>query len=146
MKQFIIQTWIVSSKKQKNMFNRRVIQTALKRTLRLDNNPLFIPDNHADNKSSVISGLIYDIWGGEILKTHNKRGWHFYNRINGERIDFTTSEMDKFSQNYHFEDIPSSTEEIHNYFEQEQYSPFFMRFIREFEEAVGLESQKLPGS
>jgi phage pi2 protein 07 len=128
------------------MFNRRVVQTALKRTCELDHNPLLIPDNPADNQSSVISKLIYDIWGGEILKTHNKRGWHFYNRINGERIDFTKSEMDKFSQNYHFEDIPSNTEEIHNYFEQEQYSTFFMRFIREFEEAVGLESYKLLAS
>ena len=75
------------------MFNRSTIQTALKRTWELDNNPGLTPYIPADNESSVISQLIYDIFGGEILKTHNKRGWHFYNRINGERIDFTKSEI-----------------------------------------------------
>ena len=124
------------------MFNRSVVQTALKCVWGLDNNPGITPDNSSDNDSSVISRLIYDIFGGEILKTHNKRGWHFYNRINGERIDFTKSEMIKSSQDYHFEDIPSNTDEIHDYLEQEQYSPFFMRFIREFEETVGLEKYR----
>ena len=124
------------------MFNRSVVQTALKRVWGLDNNPGITPDNSSDNDSSVISRLIYDIFGGEILKTHNKRGWHFYNRINGERIDFTKSEMIKSSQDYHFEDIPSNIDEIHNYLEKEQYSPFFMRFIREFEETVGLEKYR----
>ena len=124
------------------MFNRSVVQTALKRVWGLDNNPGITPDNSSDNDSSVISRLIYDIFGGEILKTHNKRGWHFYNRINGERIDFAKSKMNKSSQDYHFEDIPSNTDEIHDYLEQEQYSPFFMRFIREFEETVGLEKYR----
>ncbi len=124
------------------MFYKRIVNKALKRTLGFDDSPGLPTDNPGYSQSSVISQLIYDIFGGEILKTHNKRGWHFYNRINGERIDFTKSEMDQFSQNYHFEDIPSNTDEIHNYFEQEQYSPFFTRFIREFEETVGLEKCK----
>jgi hypothetical protein len=111
-----------SSRKQKNMFYKRIVHKALKRALGLDNSPGMPPDNSTNSQSSVISQLIYDIFGGEILKTHNKRGWHFYNRINGERIDFTKYEMDQFSQNFHFEDIPSNTDEIHNYFEQEQYS------------------------
>jgi ssDNA-specific exonuclease RecJ len=84
--------------------------------------------------------LIYDIFGGEILKTHEKKGWHFYNRINGKRYDFAKSETGKFSNDNCFEDLPSNIDEIHNYFEQEQYSPFYMRFIREFEETVGLEN------
>jgi hypothetical protein len=124
------------------MFNKRIVQTALKRTWGSDNNPLLIPDNPADNQSSVISKLIYDIWGGEILKTHNKRGWHFYNRINGKRYDFTKSETVKLSDDNCFEDLLSSTDEIYNYFEQEQYSPFYMRFIMEFEETLGLEKYR----
>jgi hypothetical protein len=124
------------------MFNRRVVQTALKRTKELDHSPLFIPDNPADNQSSVISKLIYDIWGGEILKTHNQRGWHFYNRIKGKRYDFTKSEKVKFSNENCFEDLPSSNDEIYNYFEQEQYSSFYMRFIMEFEETLGLKKYR----
>ena len=65
------------------MFNRMVVQEALKRSLALDNNPGWTPDNPADDQDTVISLLIHDIFGGEILKTHKKKGWHFYNRING---------------------------------------------------------------
>ena len=124
------------------MINRRIVQTALKRTWGLNKNPELIPVNPAVNKSSLISQLIFDIFGGEILKTHNKRSWHFYNRINGERIDFSTSEKRRLSYGNHFEDIPASIDEINNYFEQEQYSPFYMRFVREFEETLGLENFK----
>jgi ssDNA-specific exonuclease RecJ len=124
------------------MINRRIVQTALKRTWGLNKNPGLIPVNPAVDKSSLISQLIYDIFGGEILKTHKKRSWHFYNRINGERIDFSTSEKRRLSYGNHFEDIPASIDEINNYFEQEQYSPFYMRFIREFEETLGLDNFK----
>jgi len=82
---------------------------------------------------------IHDIFGGEILKTHKKKGWHFYNRINGERIDFTRSEMGKSSEDNRFEDIPSTPDETYNYFQEEDYSTYFMRFVRAFEEAVGLD-------
>lgn len=100
------------------------------------------PEVRADDEDSLISLLIHDIFGGEILKTHKKRGWHFYNRINGERIDFTSSEFGKFSVDNRFEDLPSTPDETYNYFEQEDYASFFMRFIWAFEEAVGLEKSQ----
>ena len=121
------------------MFNRIVVQEALKRTWVLDNNPGLTPKKSADGQDSVISLLIHDIFGGDILKTHNKKGWHFYNRINGERVDLTRSEMNKSVKDNRFEDIPSTPDETHKYFSQEDYSTFFMRFVRVFEEAVGLE-------
>ena len=121
------------------MFNRIVVQEALKRTWVLDNNPGLTPKNSLDGQDSVNSLLIHDIFGGDILKTRNKKGWHFYNRIDGERIDFTGSKMGKTVKDNFFEDIPSTPDETHNYFSQEDYSTFFMRFVRVFEEAVGLE-------
>jgi hypothetical protein len=119
-----------------------VVQEALKRSWELDNNPGLTPDNPADGQDSVISLLIHDVFGGEILKTHKKQGWHFYNRINGERIDFTRTEMGKSSEDNHFEDIPSTPDETCNYFEQEDYSTFFMKFVRAFEDTVGLEKHQ----
>jgi phage pi2 protein 07 len=126
------------------MFNRVVVQEALKRSRALNNNPELISDNQSDNQDSVVSLLIHDVFGGEILKTHKKKGWYFYNRIDGERIDFTGSDMKKTLNNNHFEDIPATPDETCNYFEQEEYSNFFMRFIWAFEEAVGLEKPQ-PG-
>jgi len=124
------------------MFDRMVVQEALERSWQSDNKPGRITNNPVNGQDSVISLLVHDIFGGEILKTHNKKGWHFYNRINGERIDFTRSETAKSSGAYHFEDIPSTSDETFNYFQQEDYSTFLMRFIRAFEEAVGLEKYR----
>lgn len=102
------------------------------------------PETSYDDHDSIISLLIHDIFGGEILKTKRRRGWHFYNRIDGLRIDFTRSEMDKSMKEKKFEDIPASPDETYSYFEEEQYSTFLMKFIRAFEEAVGLDRYK-PG-
>jgi hypothetical protein len=124
------------------MFNRQIIQKALKQTWDQDSIPGGYPDKSDDVRDSVTSKLIYDIFGGEILKTRKKKKWHFYNLIDGERIDFTGSEP-KSSANNRFEDIPSSPEETFNYFAQEDYSNLFMKFIRIFEEAVGLDP--IPG-
>lgn len=60
----------------------------------------------------------------------------------GERIDFSEPEMGKSTEVNHFEDIPSTPDETYNYFEQEEYATFFMRFIWAFEEAVGLDKYK----
>ena len=120
------------------MFDKTVVKKALKRTWALDQIPGRIPNSSDDDKSSVTSQLIHDLFGGEILKTHVKKSWHFYNRIDGERVDFTESEMDKFTKENGFEDIPSTPDETYAYFEQEDYSTFLMRFVRTFEETVGL--------
>ena len=115
---------------------------ALRRCWASDNNPGWKHDDPAEGQDSVISLMIHDIFGGEILKTRKKMGWHFYNRINGERIIFLKeSAKRKHLNENHFEDIPSSPDETCSYFAQEDYSTFLMRFVRAFEEAVGLNNQ-----
>ena len=89
-------------------------------------------------QDSEISTLIHDVFGGEILKTHEEKGWHFYNRIDGERIDFALFETGKSADEIKFEDIPSTTAETSGYFDRTDYSTFFMSFVKAFEETVGL--------
>jgi hypothetical protein len=124
------------------MFNRQIVKKALRQTLALDN----IPGSHSgrseDGQGCVTSRLIYDVFGGEILKTRKKKNWHFYNRIEGERIDLTGSGMIKSSGDNRFEDIPSAPDEAFNYFAQEDYLTLFLKFIRIFEETVGLEQYR----
>lgn len=124
------------------MVNRKIVQQALKQAWKSVDSLGFTRGNQTDSRSGIVSQLIYDIFGGEILKTHEKKGWHFYNRIEGERIDFTISEMSKFSIYNNAEDILSTPEEVHNYFEQENYLTFYMRFINAFEEIVGLKKYR----
>jgi hypothetical protein len=120
------------------MFNRVMVQEALKRCLSYDNSPAAHAGISTVQQSTVISQLIHDIFGGEILKTHKKKSWHFYNRIDGERIDLTSLESVTLADDNCFEDISSTPDETCNYFEQEDYSTFFMTFVMEFEEIVGL--------
>jgi len=118
------------------MFNLFVVHEALKKSR--------TPDVPKSDEDSLISLLVHDIFGGEILKTKKKRGWHFYNRVDGLRVDLSRQEMDKSENEKRFEDIPATPDETYCYYEQEEYSNFLLRFARAFEDAVGLDKYK-PG-
>ena len=125
------------------MFDRFVVSQALKNCLEQGSGSV---KSHISDleEASLISLLIHDIFGGEILKTRMKAGWHFYNRIDGKRIDFTSFDMNSYSDDIQFEDIPSTPGETYSYFEDAEYSTFLTRFIWAFEEAVGLDKYR-PG-
>ena len=118
------------------MFNRKIVIDVLNRTLALDFTKNRRSKTLHTEQDSVISTLIHDIFGGEILKTHERKGWHFYNRINGERVDLTGPNTKESENNKKFEDLPSTPDETSGYFDRTDYSIFFMRFVRTLEEAV----------
>lgn len=121
------------------MFNRLFVQEALRKSRILDEGDKELNSKKFRNDlDREITLLIHDIFGGEILKTHEKKGWHFYNKIDGERIDFMSSEKQEGRDDNHFEDIPSTRDETNKFFEQIDYVTLFMRFVRAFEETVGL--------
>jgi hypothetical protein len=120
------------------MFYKRVVQKALKSTWEFDNKPGLTHASISSDQDSIVSKLIYDIFGGEILKTPKKKGWHFYNRIDGERIDLTGAVTQKSIDNNKFEDIPATPTETSGYFDKVDYLTFLMKFVSAFEESVGL--------
>ncbi len=61
-------------------------------------------DNPALGQCGVTSLVANDAFGGEILKTRVEGGWHFYNRIDGRRVDFTASQ---FSDPLDYQDVAS---------------------------------------
>jgi hypothetical protein len=119
------------------MQNKTDIQEALKQTLAWENNSPPPKNISAKGQDKEVSLLIHDIFGAEILKTPEKKGWHFYNRMDGERMDFSNTEEEKQPEDSPFEDIPSTPEETCLYFEPVDYSSFYTKFIRAFEEIVG---------
>jgi len=121
------------------MFNRKIVRKALNRTWESVN---CSAKKSADDQSSMTSQLIYDVFGGKILKISKKKSWHFYNRIDGEPVDFTLSEPDNYFQDNNPEVQPATPEETRNYFAQEDYLTFYMRFINSFEEIVGLKKYR----
>jgi hypothetical protein len=123
----------------KKMFNKMIVYEALKHSLTQESNRMLATGNQTKGQDSSISLLIHDVFGGEILKTHKKRNWHFYNRIDGERIDFTGTSAKSRAVITEFEDIPADPNETAAYVDETDYRTFLMRFVRAFEEAVGLE-------
>ncbi len=120
------------------MFKKMFVRTALKKIWARDKNQDKTLQTKEYHKDSINSRLIQDIFGGEILKTPLKNDWYFYNRINGERIDFSKYNSKKLSYINSFEDLPSSPDETFNYVAREDYSNLYMKFIAAYESAVGL--------
>ncbi|MDD1530328.1 hypothetical protein C7U92_00670 [Bradyrhizobium sp. WBOS7] len=51
--------------------------------------------NPAAGQCNVTALLVHELFGGDLLKTPLPAGDHFYNRIEGERYDFTASQFDQ---------------------------------------------------
>ncbi|MBN2861670.1 MAG: hypothetical protein JXN62_00820 [Bacteroidales bacterium] len=126
-----------------NRLTRKIVEKALNNVWSLDGLTRSFRHKISENQSSITSRLIYDSFGGEILKTRLDTGWHFYNRIDGVRLDFAIPEIEKSSHGVSFEDIPSNPDETGNYFHHEDYITQFLRFIRAFEEITGLNRRQI---
>lgn len=72
---------------------------------------LYIKDNPARGQCDVTAILIYDYFGGEIIKTFIDEQPHFYNQINGIRYDFTVSQFQIIPK---YLDLPAIRKEILN--------------------------------
>ena len=62
----------------------------------------------ANGQCNVTTLLIENLFGGEILKTPLPAGDHFYNRIDGARLDFTASQFDNPMS---YADMPANRKE-----------------------------------
>lgn len=78
----------------------------------------YTPDNPARGQCGVTALVVQDLLGGEILKTPLPEGWHYYNRIGGEAIDFTASQ---FPEPIKYQHIPSNREEAFSDTNEQQY-------------------------
>ena len=116
-----------------------IVNEALKKSLLSDSDRKFKTISITSGQDGLISLLIHDVFGGDILKTHSNKYWHFYNRIEGERVDFTEEKSRDENMISKFEDIPSTPDETYDYVDQADYTTFFTKFVRAFEDTIGLE-------
>jgi hypothetical protein len=123
------------------MFNKGIVLETLMQLNILNAYPGNCPNNSAMGQDKEISLLIYEIFGGEILKTRRNKVWHFYNRINGKREDCSELYTDKTSGT--FDDFLSDPDETQAYFDSEDYLNLYFSFLQTFEKIIGL---KLPNT
>ncbi len=75
------------------VFDEGKIRAALPLSWSLDTAVQWTEDNPASGQCNVTAAVIHDLFGGEILRTRLPGVWHYYNRINGERVDLTDSQF-----------------------------------------------------
>lgn len=80
--------------------------------------PAFCPDAPSYNQCAQTAIVIFEHFGGEILRTtvtmcDGSQIKHFYNRIGGRRYDFTRDQFEiaEFVKPIDYQDIPSSPKE-----------------------------------
>lgn len=83
--------------------------------------------NPAKGQCSVTALLIYNQFGGSILKTKVNGQWHFYNKIEDQIVDFTS---EQFSDPIKYENIKSTVIEAQNDTTEKQYAHLKEQFVR----------------
>jgi hypothetical protein len=68
----------------------------------------WLPANTARGQCSVTALAAQRLLGGELLKTQTDSGPHFYNRIGGHRVDFTSAQFDSPLR---YDDLPANPAE-----------------------------------
>ena len=76
-------------------FDPEEVARALRNAWSLASARQWTAENPAAGQCNVTALLIYQLFGGELLKTSLPEGDHFYNRIDGRRYDFTDSQFSK---------------------------------------------------
>jgi len=89
-------------------FDPDAVQRALRKSWSLSTSSQWSADNPAAGQCNVTALLIRELFCGELLKTPLSAGDHFYNRIEGQRYDFTASQFD---QPIAYADLPADAAE-----------------------------------
>ncbi len=92
---------------------------------------LWSVDNPSRGQCGVTALVVNDHLGGEILKTRAGPSWHYYNRVAGRRLDFTSQQ---FPHLLEYLDLVSSREEALADVAEEQYRELARRFSEAFEQ------------
>lgn len=98
--------------------DRQWLQSLLRQCWSLETSTKWTPDAPATGQCPVTALVVQDHFGGDIVKTRVGDAWHFYNVIDGERLDLTE---EQFAAPIHYSDTPSSRGDAFSDATQEQY-------------------------
>ena len=74
-------------------FDEERVRSALEKAWSLDTAKQWSKQNPANGQCNVTSAVIYDLFGGKVLRTRYPNVWHYYNQIDGKRCDLTDSQF-----------------------------------------------------
>ncbi|MBU9709901.1 hypothetical protein KSP24_23690 [Paenibacillus sp. AK121] len=109
------------------------LEKALFQAWSLESSSKWTANNPAAGQCGVTALVVQDRLGGDILKTWLDSGWHYYNRIGEDIIDFTKSQFLSLPQYQH---VQSSREEAFSDTNAEQYAALSRRLGESLNEKV----------
>ncbi len=75
------------------VFDEDRVRQALDEAWSLETAVQWSAENPANGQCNVTAAVIHDLFGGDILRTRYPEFWHYYNRIDGRRVDLTDSQF-----------------------------------------------------
>lgn len=128
----------IRGEKSSGSLDWTIVKEALRRAMQAGRAPGGRTGPYSQNTDIDISLLLNDVFGGRIVKTHTRRGWHFYNRINGERIDLAAQEAISSFTDSDLDAQASAREKSPVCPELNDYTSLFQRFVTALDESFGL--------
>lgn len=95
------------------------IRGALEASWSAGSSTLWTEERPVAGHCGVSTLVAHDHLGREILKSRFGEIWHFYNLIDGNRVDFTEGQFDK---PHEYDDIPSNRDEAFADTNADQYA------------------------
>ncbi|MEO1306668.1 MAG: hypothetical protein AAFV38_01720, partial [Pseudomonadota bacterium] len=116
-------------------FDEAGVRMALRKAWSIETAQQWSAENPANGQCNVTAALIHDLFGGEVLRTRMKGIWHYYNRINGVRMDLTDSQFTdpgaRFDPPDGYDDDLSSPEAALQTIPQSEYDTLKSRLLQE---------------
>jgi hypothetical protein len=75
------------------IFDEQKVRASLRTAWSLDTAVQWTKENPALGQCNVTAAVVFDLFGGEVLRTELAGIWHYYNRIDGQRFDLTDSQF-----------------------------------------------------
>lgn len=75
------------------VFDEDRVREALEDSWSIETAVQWSEENPANGQCNVTAVVVHDLFGGDILRTYYPEFWHYYNRIDGKRIDLTDSQF-----------------------------------------------------
>ncbi|MEM8852651.1 MAG: hypothetical protein AAGD34_03060 [Pseudomonadota bacterium] len=117
------------------------LRAALAQAWSLETAKQWTPENPASGQCNVTAAVVFDLFGGDILRTRLPGVWHYYNRIDGARVDLTDSQFDApgalFPRPDIYEDHVSTREAAMVGIPQREYDTLRQALLARLAEAAG---------
>lgn len=118
-------------------FNEQQIRQALLKAWSLDSAVQWTDQNPASGQCNVTTAVIYKLFGGNILRTKLPGVWHYYNQIDGTRVDLTDSQFTApgalFEAPEAYDDEISSIQDAMNGIPEREFNSLEKALLRELD-------------